>query len=283
MKSKFKISTKYFEIFLWILLAFMYLYRIGNELLLGNFSNIYYDLHVDLILGTILLLVPFLFYKIFGNFPLHYIKEKIDNKQQSIQIIGDSAKVVFNDRLKTSSAKEANSEEYLQLLAFESRLLSEKILSRSGAYLIIGCLIGLIGIIFFSFIQIEIPINDKDNYFYYILLTFLPKFGVLFFVEFVAFFFLKQYRITMDEFRYFESIQRYRESDLAIIKLIKEKGDFEKVNFKDFIEKFSFFITPGKLSKDETTDLLESIKQSNTETNLNIINKLIEFITKNKS
>ena len=39
----------------------------------------------------------------------------------------------------------------------------------------------------------------------------LPGFGILFFIEFVAFFFLRQYRSAMDEFPVYDAIRRNRE------------------------------------------------------------------------
>ncbi len=42
-------------------------------------------------------------------------------------------------------------------------------------------------------------------------LVLLPGFGILFFIEFVAFFFLRQYRSALDEFRYYDAIRRNRE------------------------------------------------------------------------
>lgn len=56
-------------------------------------------------------------------------------------------------------------------------------------------------------------------------LEYLPRFGILFFIEYIAFFFLKQYRILMEEYRYYESIKRQRQDVLSVYLLIQEYND----------------------------------------------------------
>jgi hypothetical protein len=52
------------------------------------------------------------------------------------------------------------------------------------------------------------------------LLHTLPRFGILFFIETIAFFFLRQYRTAMDEYRYFEAIKRKREENFVLLCLL---------------------------------------------------------------
>ena len=50
-----------------------------------------------------------------------------------------------------------------------------------------------------------------------------PRFGILFFIELIAFFFLRQYKAAMEEFRYYEAIKRQREETLALVAMLKRR------------------------------------------------------------
>lgn len=73
------------------------------------------------------------------------------------------------------------------------------------------------------------------------LLQILPRFGVLFFIEYIAFFFLKQYRILMEEYRYYEAIKRERQDILSVYLLVKEYNDKPEIQktIIDYIDKHS--------------------------------------------
>jgi hypothetical protein len=74
-----------------------------------------------------------------------------------------------------------------------------------------------------------------------VLFFFGSRFGVLFFIEFVAFFFLRQYRATMDEFRYYETAQRNREDNLMI--LVLSQKDWGSLDFFRVVSLCSFQFT----------------------------------------
>lgn len=100
--------------------------------------------------------------------------------------------------------------------------------------------------------------------------------GILVFVEFIAFFFLRLYRSAMDEFRHYESLQRSREETLAIVRLIKAKS--EVVDVYQLIEKCGFRSGIEKPDPGQTTDLLESKKLNKDETE--IFNKILDILRK---
>lgn len=98
-----------------------------------------------------------------------------------------------------------------------------------------GILIAILGVFLFYFVVLyknEIVDEVIDNYtverFLFILVSCLPKFGIFFFVEYVAFFFLKQYRILQEEYRYYEAVKRERQHNMLILKLIKESSKTEE-------------------------------------------------------
>jgi hypothetical protein len=80
----------------------------------------------------------------------------------------------------------------------------------------------------------------------------------------------------MDEFRYYESLQRSREETLALVKLIKESG--ESINVYELIEKCGFRSTSEKLETGQTTELLESKKLNKDEAE--IFAKILDIVGK---
>lgn len=105
-----------------------------------------------------------------------------------------------------------------------------------------------------------------------------PKFGILFFIELVAFFFLKQYRSAMDEFRYYEAVQRKREEILVLIKLAFDGGKGAEV--LELVKNGCFFSEGKVLGKDQSTEIIESRKLEKSE--LEILDKVIEVVSRSK-
>lgn len=119
--------------------------------------------------------------------------------------------------------------------------------------------------------------NEQPDLSYYIV-KYLPRLGALFFIEFIAFFFLKQYRASMDEFKYYESIKRNREEIVFKIKYMEESKNEDHLEvMKDLI---LFNSNPDILRKEETTELIEKRKLSKEE--VGIIEKLLDTLTKLK-
>jgi len=97
----------------------------------------------------------------------------------------------------------------------------------------------------------------------------------LFFIEFIALFFLRQYRSAMDEFRYFEAVKRSREESLIILKMFAKNNAI--VATKDVIQAMTMYSSAGKLGKDETTEMLETRRLQHDE---NVIfEKLIDAVS----
>lgn len=97
-------------------------------------------------------------------------------------------------------------------------------------------------------------------------------------MELVAFFFLRQYRSAMDEFRYYEAIKRKREETLAMIQLLGwNSKDFDVLE----LVKGGFFFSDGKfLSKDQSTEIIEARKLEKNE--LEVLEKIIEAVSHGK-
>jgi hypothetical protein len=138
--------------------------------------------------------------------------------------------------------------------------LTQKIYSRAGVYLLVGVLIAFVGLGFFWARSREVlaGANYVEHF-----LNLMPGFGILFFIEFVAFFFLRQYRSAMDEFRYFDAIRRSREESLIILKMFAENPN--PVSTRDVLVSMNVYSSAGKLGKDETTEILETRRMQKDE------------------
>jgi len=111
-----------------------------------------------------------------------------------------------------------------------------------------------------------------------LLISLAPKFGILFFIEFVAFFFLRQYRSAMDEFRYYEAVKRNREETLALIRIAVDSGkEFDPI---ELVKNESFFSKAGVLDKGQSTEILESRKLEKNE--IELLEKVLDVVSRSK-
>lgn len=216
-----------------------------------------------------LILLPIIYFSIYGVFPTQALRNSIRKKQKVID-----ADFNVNGGNLSADEKVIN---YIETLVENSRLLAESIFGRASLYLFIGLFIAISGLMFFYITTISSSTKITSNTLNYsYLVSMLPKFGILFFIEFLAFFFLKQYRTLMDEFRYYEGLKRSREETFAIVKLSMLSD--EKIHLYDLIEKCGFRSHTEKLEAGQTLDILESKKNNKDE--MEILSKILDVISK---
>ncbi|MCP4254043.1 MAG: hypothetical protein GY775_11665 [Candidatus Scalindua sp.] len=222
-----------------------------------------------ILFSILLVILPFLFYQIFGFMPFNALRRyaharRIAKKEER------SLSLVHIEQNKYESM---DVDKLLTLFSLSSERLANNIYRRAGVYLLIGVLIAFSGLVFF-YSQTNKNFHSDASSPLGMLMSYGPRFGILFFIEFVAFFFLRQYKSAMDEFRYYEAIKRNREENLALIRFAKEQK--EKVDIFDLIMKSKFYSDAGKLAKGETTEILESKKLQKDE--IAIFEKIIESV-----
>ncbi|MBO2903384.1 hypothetical protein [Aeromonas dhakensis] len=252
------------EFFLWVIAACIISGRFLVSLSFYGLSpkalleavNFYY---FDILIGVTIMVFPLLFLQIFGVMPFEALRNrKTNSKKEAVHIRGNGNVINIVD--KATGSEEFSTKDYLYQLVKEADILSRKIYNRSGVYLLFGVLIAFSGIVYFSISPINIPNGASLTESFLIL---APRFGILFFIEFIAFFFLKQYRSAMDEFRHYDSLKRNRESQLAI--LLMATDNFIEKSFVTVANEMSFFNKQGVLAQGETTELLEASKLNNSE------------------
>lgn len=185
----------------------------------------------DNILGIVLtiilsIIIPITFKLIFNKYPIEFFRDKYIEKNIKPDIINE---LILNPEM------ELNTNMILVNDVSECKYNAERLFSQSKVYLLLGCVISILGVAFFFYLN-NIALDNTsfkgnfpdDDFALHLgrkLLEYLPRFGVLFFIEYIAFFFLKQYRILMEEYRYYEAIKRERQDILSAYLLFKDKCD----------------------------------------------------------
>jgi hypothetical protein len=268
------------ELYLWIFLGILISGRAIFEIATYAAPPIVVvqERYFEFLVSIVVVIFPVLYRLIFNMLPLESIRRR--REIISFEVSRDERRLNKNneheeslDDLIAQRTSSETSEVFLTSLALSSRQLAKGLYSRSGVYLLIGVLIAFSGLVFF-YLQTTALIKQPDAT--SLLISLAPNFGILFFIEFIALFFLKQYKSAMDEFRYYESLQRSREETLALVKLIKESG--ESINVYELIEKCGFRSTSEKLETGQTTELLESKKLNKDEAE--IFAKILDIVGK---
>ncbi len=277
------------ELFVWIAIVMLVGYRIFYAIIIREPYLIFREFYFDLLISVVVLLFPFLFRLIYAEFPFQYLRNKrlknlYENRNTTNIMINDTkAETTVNYEESTLTVNNPTELEILKSYLKQSQKLSEQIYSRSSAYLLIGCLIAFVGVGFFYFQSVYIHTVPKlvSSELGFTFRETLPRLGVLIFVEAIAFFFLRQYKATMEEFRYYEAIKRQRENQL----LVASCGNIHKDNpdyFIKLVSSMNLADNPNKILKDETTQIIETQKLSGAESD--VIDKFIDLlkIVKNK-
>jgi len=279
------LSYRMRELWSWALLSVMLLIPFLSDVL-NDFihqDSITYTTFKDniflVIIAILLFFLPSLYVQTFNILPLTALFRKVhaylqespstSNLKENIIKIPKGRETL--DQLIESEFK--LEDRYLLELAVNSRKLAEAIFSRAGAFLFAGSFFALSGMLFFYFSTPDLNENNNSET---MIILFAKSFGILLFIEFVAFFFLRLYKSAMDEFRYYESIQRSREETAAIVKLLREKD--KEIDVYQLVEKCGFRSGIEKLDSGQTTDLLESKKLTKDETE--IFNKILDILGK---
>jgi len=114
--------------------------------------------------------------------------------------------------------------EILHRSATSAAKLAEKMERRINTHLILGVLVGLVGVSvwYYSFFGVGINLN-RDNW----IQQTIPRITILFFIELLAGFFLRQYRIGVEDLKYFLELQRRADAKriaYSIFEQLKDEG-----------------------------------------------------------
>ena len=205
------------------------------------------------------------------------LKEKtnitLDEKDSTLL---NSIEISLVNKKNIDDLKASKIEKQLNENITESKNNADRLLSRSNTCLVVGCIISILGVFVFYLLNLGTEYNSLEIS--QQLFTLLPRFGILFFIEYVAFFFLKQYRILMEEYRYYEAIKRDRQNLLSIYYLVDKYKDEKEILelMNNYIDKHSAEIP--KYSGDNRVKMEKSLNED-----MDLISKIIKMIQVIKS
>lgn len=271
------------ELFLWCCASIGMLGGAFIDLIAGNgLAQVMSVRYIEIIFALMVLLFPALFKLIFSAYPFEIIRHSQSLKRNPNYLMSSA----YMSRLKKAEASvlvgagesevlnNFSASELFSQYAVSSRKLSQNLYSRSGVYLLVGVGVAFSGLAFF---YVE-TLSNSTAQGMQLIFVLAPKFGILFFIELVAFFFLRQYRSAMDEFRYYEAVKRKREETLALIQLTFESGKGTEV--LELVKNGCFFSEGKVLSKDQSTEIIESRKLERSE--LEVLEKVIDVVSRGK-
>lgn len=268
------------EIMLWILIAILPIINSLVPLMQENFRWQYIAVNMlpSLFFSLLILLLPTMFRQIFGTYPLMAARQsRIRRRIQGIKsgiptemILG--SEITINSMGIHTTKESQNPRSLMQAYAKDSAQVAERIYGRAGSYLLGGAFIAFTGLGIFYIRTDALPATDSimDRIF-----QLLPGFGVLFFIEFVAIFFLRQYRSAMDDFRYYDAVRRHREESLVALHMFSENSSIALP--KEVLSAVSLYSSAGKIGKDETLDIIESKKLYRDE--IQVFEKIIDAVS----
>jgi hypothetical protein len=155
--------------------------------------------------------------------------------------------------------------------------LADKMERRINTHLILGVLVGLVGlgIWYYSFF-IGGTAPDKTHSW----TEMIPRVSILLFIELLAGFFLQQYRIGVEDLKYFLELER-RANANRVAYAIFEKMDDDKAR-REFAKSLMQVPSDTRLHRGETTTSLEALKGQENVTlkAIGIIGDHLEAVTK---
>ncbi|UIN54159.1 hypothetical protein [Pseudomonas kribbensis] len=276
-------SLRLLELYLWLFISIAIGGRVTYLLVKypDRSGSILQEFYWEVITAGLVFIFPIFFRLIFGLLPLEYLRSSRKQQARSsvINIGGDYVVAspkntkVEGQEVGISHISTLTGKTLLLTYAESSRSLAKGIYGRSGVYLLVGVLVAFSGLAFFysQTAGLELPTDAKSLFF-----SLAPKFGILFFIEFVALFFLRQYRSAMDEFRYYESVARKREEVSALLGIAKDTG--ATIELMELIKHESYFSKGSVLNKDQTTELIETRKMEKGE--IDLLEKIVETVAK---
>lgn len=297
IRKRRRAINRMIEHYIWILISFLVgLRAILLSLRIRSLYHWFFESYTEILATILVFIFPFLFKLIYDKLPFEYIREnkKIKNFHR-LDFITDNivnttneidAKGEASHRIE-NLVKEDDTKINIHVLESymkKSEKITSNVYSRSNAYLLIGCLIAFAGVLFFYFQSITLfkdvdKMIDKNLSSWRLFSAYIPRIGTLFFVEAIAFFFLRLHRLSMEEFRYYEAIKRQRENQYAIFKLAEEfktNADY----FDKLVIHCAFNANPNKISQGETNSIIEMEKAIGKDSE--IFDKLIELVKLSK-
>ena len=154
-----------------------------------------------------------------------------------------------------SHARGLSCENMLEVAAKSAAKLSQKMERRINTHLILGIFVGLVGLLvwYFSF---SFALLDKEHW----ISQLLPRVTILLFIELLAGFFLRQYRIGVEDLKYFLELERQAVCRRVAYSIIFSSGFDDATAKQKFLDALIDTRSTLVLHQGDTNTVLEAMK-----------------------
>jgi len=185
----------------------------------------------------------------------------------TVQLLSRSGSGVVNNDLVPVQQKsrasfemphaEVTVEDALLIEAKNAWLTAQRFYGNSIYLLVSGVFMAFVGMGIFVFTVKDIPPESKGSWPYYVFATIRP-FGLLIFIEAIAWFLLRQYRSSSEDFKIFHRIYLRRSNYFIARKAFSEISSLEKS--RKIAQELLSEDLSGRLSVGQTTEAIEAMK-----------------------
>jgi Putative DNA-binding domain len=156
----------------------------------------------------------------------------------------------------SDTAADDNTDVMLAAVSERARFLANRMESRTNTYMIVGVFMGLCGMLFW-FLSLRNVLSGQTTLTQFIEVA-IPRVTILLFIELLAGFFLRQYRIGVEDFKYFFEIEQSADWKRISHRILKEAQ--EPAALVTLASTLITNLGPTKLGPGESTPALETIK-----------------------
>jgi hypothetical protein len=155
----------------------------------------------------------------------------------------------------TETADESEPEDLMNEVAERATFFANKLERRTNTYMILGVAIGAVGLFVWAW---KLSAVNNTLTFAALAQELLPRITILVFIELLAGFFLRQYRIGIEDFKYFFDIEQRARWKCVAYSIARKSQD--KNLLKQVTLALSDNLASPALKKGETTSALEAMK-----------------------
>ncbi len=153
---------------------------------------------------------------------------------------------------------------------------SNQLYGRSSLLLILGILFSILGIVIFYIILPEFNEKDKDSY----LINYIRPAFTLLFIQSIAWYLLRQYRVLIEDYKYFHKQYEKRANYLSVYNLYNQDEISEAKMFLSYTLLNDDFT--GKLKDGEKTEFSEHVKQIDKNPMFLLLKELVKNVNPKK-
>jgi hypothetical protein len=141
-------------------------------------------------------------------------------------------------------------------LALSAEDLAERMQRRMNSYLMLGITVGGVGLAVWAYVNHESSQSQNMPLVEALLLRTFPRITILVFIEVLAGFFLRQYRIGVEDFKYFLQLRRQADTNKLVYSLVvaQKDGALRAKLFDALIAQ----MTPGAVDTVKAMELAEN-------------------------